>query len=124
MIAPPMNFDPEGPEADATIERIAASGARVCFLALGAPKQEIFAARAQERLPETGFLSVGAALDFLAGTRRRAPVLIRQLAAEWLWRLALEPRRLGRRYAACIGVLPGLTMSALRVRNGNREIAS
>lgn len=119
-LAPPMGFDPESPEADAAIARIGASGARICFLALGAPKQEIFAVRAHEALPQAGFLSIGAGLDFLAGTQLRAPTLFRRLAGEWLWRLATDPKRLARRYAACIAVLPGLTGAALASRRRAR----
>ena len=115
-ISPPMGFDPSGPEADAAFAELEASGARVCFLALGAPRQEIFAVRAHERLPKTGFLSIGAGLDFLAGTQIRAPAWVRGLAAEWLWRLATDPRRLVVRYAACIFVLPPLAAVAWRVR--------
>ena len=115
-IAPPMGFDPAGPEADAQIDALAASGARLVFVALGAPKQEMFAARAQEKMPATGFLSIGAGLDFLSGAQTRAPVWVRKLAAEWLWRLLGNPARLARRYGACIAILPGLTISALRAR--------
>jgi N-acetylglucosaminyldiphosphoundecaprenol N-acetyl-beta-D-mannosaminyltransferase len=115
-IAPPMGFDPEGPEADAALARIAESGARLCFLALGAPKQEILAARGRQRHPEIGFLSIGAGLDFVSGSQRRAPPLVRWLAAEWIWRLATDPRRLAGRYAACAGALPGLAVTALRSR--------
>ena len=115
-LAPPMGFSPEGPEADAAIEALGASGAGLCFVALGAPKQEIFAARAARIMPQMGFLSIGAGLDFLSGRQRRAPRLVRLVAAEWLWRLALDPRRLARRYGACILILPGLVGQALRVR--------
>jgi exopolysaccharide biosynthesis WecB/TagA/CpsF family protein len=115
-IAPPMGFDPAGPDADAAIAALAASGAGLCFLALGAPRQEILAARAQERLPAVGFLSIGAGLDFLAGTQTRAPAWVRALAAEWLWRLGTNPRRLAGRYAACLAVLPLLAGAAIAVR--------
>jgi len=115
-IAPAMGFDPEGHEADVAIDALGRSGARVAFLALGAPRQEIFAARAQERLPQTGFLSIGAGLDFVAGTQTRAPAFVRAVAAEWLWRLATDPGRLARRYGACIVILPGLTWAAWRER--------
>lgn len=114
--APAMGFDPDGEEADAIVEKIAASGARVVYLALGAPRQERFAARAQAHLPEVGFLSTGAALDFVSGAQIRAPELVRALAAEWLWRLILSRGRLVGRYAACIAVLPGLTLRALGAR--------
>lgn len=115
-IAPPMGFDPAGAQADAYIDTLRASGAGLCFVALGAPKQEIFAARASRQLPQMGFLSIGAGLDFLSGRQHRAPRLVRLLAAEWLWRLALNPRRLARRYAGCIAILPRLFGQALGAR--------
>lgn len=120
-IAPPMGFDPTSAEADALIEEIGASGARICFLALGAPKQEIFAARAHARLPHVGFLSIGAGLDFIAGHQKRAPKFVRKIAAEWLWRLLNNPKRLIGRYGSCLAILPGLTLQALRVRFANTD---
>ncbi len=114
--APAMGFDPQSPAAEADIAAIGASGARLCFLALGAPKQEVFAARARRALPQVGFVSIGAGLDFIAGTQNRAPVWVRALAAEWLWRLLSNPRRMTGRYAACFVALPGLTGRALRAR--------
>jgi exopolysaccharide biosynthesis WecB/TagA/CpsF family protein len=114
--APAMGFDPTGAAADAAIEELGASGARLCFVALGAPKQEVFAARAHAALPQVGFVSVGAGLDFIAGMQTRAPAWVQAIAAEWLWRLLGNPRRLARRYGACFGVLPKLTARALRAR--------
>lgn len=122
-LAPQMGFDPTGPAADQAIAAVRDSGARLCLLALGAPKQEIFAARAAAVLPEVGFLSIGAGLDFLAGKQRRAPKLMRALALEWLWRLAGNPRRLAARYASCAAILPGLTVAALRARGTARVAA-
>lgn len=114
--APAMGFDPQGPGAAADMEAIRASGARLCLLALGAPKQEILAARAQDALPGVGFVSIGAGLDFIAGTQVRAPGWVRGLAGEWIWRLLGNPRRLAARYGACLLALPGLTRRALRAR--------
>lgn len=114
--APKMGFDPEGPEADAAIEALRASGARLTFLALGAPKQEIFADRARAALPDLGLLSVGAGLDFIAGAQRRAPRWMRDLALEWLWRAASDPGRLAQRYIRCALMFPGLALDALRQR--------
>lgn len=116
-LAPPMNFDPQGAIADDAIARIGESGARLVFLALGAPKQEIFAARAQVALRETGFLSIGAGLDFISGAQVRAPKWVRAIAAEWLWRMFSNPGRLAARYGACILALPGLTLRALAARS-------
>ena len=111
-LAPGPNFDPTGPEADAAIAEIIASGARLCFVALGAPKQEVFAAYAVEKGANVGFICVGAALDFLAGAQVRAPRFMRNNGLEWLWRLATNPRRLAGRYARCAVVLADIVLLA------------
>jgi N-acetylglucosaminyldiphosphoundecaprenol N-acetyl-beta-D-mannosaminyltransferase len=49
-------------------------------------------------LPDGAYVAAGAAVDFVAGTKRRAPRLLQRIGMEWLWRLAQEPGRLGRRY--------------------------
>ena len=117
-IAPPMGFDPESAAANTVLRQAAAAGAGLAFLALGAPKQEILAARGRVVVPQMGFASIGAGLDFLAGTQTRAPVWVQTLALEWLWRLLSNPARLAGRYARCVGILPGLTRDAVRMRNG------
>jgi len=116
VIAPPFGFDPEGRDADKILDQVDRSGARLCFVALGAPKQEAFAARGRERTPHVGFASVGAGLDFLAGSQVRAPSWIRQLALEWVWRMMTSPRRLGPRYLRCMLILPGQIIAALKTR--------
>lgn len=120
-ISPPMGFDPVSPQADSLIDDVVRSGARVCFLALGAPKQEILAARALKKYPQMGFLSIGASLDFIAGKQVRAPRLVRAFAAEWLWRLARDPRRLATRYGACFAALPRLFIWALQARRSTGQ---
>ena len=67
--APGRNFDAFSSDADVAIDRIRASGAKLCFVALGAPRQELFAARCLDELSGTGLLCIGAALDFIAGTQ-------------------------------------------------------
>lgn len=119
QIAPSMGFDPDGDEATAALDQLKKSGARIVFLALGAPKQEIFAARAQNVLPDAGFLSIGAGLDFISGAQQRAPLWVRKLAAEWIWRMLKNPRRLAKRYGNCLIAMPGLTVMALRERYKN-----
>jgi N-acetylglucosaminyldiphosphoundecaprenol N-acetyl-beta-D-mannosaminyltransferase len=121
-IAPPMGFDPAGPGGDAVLREVEASGARLVFLALGAPKQEILAARGRVITPGLGFASIGAGLDFLAGAQQRAPRIMRRLALEWFWRMLSNPRRLVARYAQCAAILPAHAVRALRQRHtGVRE---
>jgi N-acetylglucosaminyldiphosphoundecaprenol N-acetyl-beta-D-mannosaminyltransferase len=111
--APSANFDPYSSEADAAIDRIRDSGARLCFVALGAPRQELFAARCLDELNGTGLLCIGAALDFIAGTQTRAPSLTQTIGLEWAWRMLREPRRLGPRYARCMAIVPQLVVRTI-----------
>ena len=85
------------PEDEAIVDAIAASGARILFVALGCPKQETWMAAHRGRIPAV-MVGVGAAFDFLAGTKRQAPVALQRAGLEWLFRLLSEPRRLWRRY--------------------------
>ncbi|AGT10176.1 WecB/TagA/CpsF family glycosyltransferase [Paracoccus aminophilus] len=115
--APGFPFDPEGDEGAEIIEKLRASGARLCLLALGAPRQERFAIRARDALGNVGFASIGAGLDFLSGHQQRAPKLMRQVKMEWLWRMLSNPKRLAARYAKGFGILPGHVIRAARQRS-------
>jgi N-acetylglucosaminyldiphosphoundecaprenol N-acetyl-beta-D-mannosaminyltransferase len=117
-IAPPMGFDPQSAAAKAVLRQVADSGAGLCFLALGAPKQEVLAARGRGIAPGVGFAGVGAGLDFIAGAQVRAPGWVRAVAMEWLWRAAGDPRRLAGRYWRSGVALPGLWWQARRLRKG------
>ncbi len=88
-------------DLDALAARINASGARLCFLSLGAPKQELLADALTALCPKVGFLCVGAALDFISGQAQRAPLWMQKSKLEWFWRLAGDPRRLTLRYVRC-----------------------
>nr|WP_240335488.1 WecB/TagA/CpsF family glycosyltransferase [Pseudotabrizicola algicola] len=116
--APPMGFDPTGPDAAAALHAMQAAGARLCIVSLSAPRQEAFAAFGRTQAPRIGFCGFGAGLDFIAGNQQRAPLWMRRLALEWLWRALSAPRRLLPRYAACAAILPGQVIAALRLRQG------
>jgi alpha-1,3-mannosyltransferase len=79
------------------LSRIRASGADVVLVGMGHPRQEIWCARHFREIGAVT-IAVGAYLDFLAGEVRRAPLWVRRLRCEWLYRLVQEPRRLWRRY--------------------------
>jgi N-acetylglucosaminyldiphosphoundecaprenol N-acetyl-beta-D-mannosaminyltransferase len=78
-------------------ERILASGASIVWVGLGTPKQDAEVQRLAASIPVVA-MAVGAAFDFLAGTKAQAPVWMQRSGLEWAFRLASEPRRLGRRY--------------------------
>ena len=123
--APGPNFEPYSEEADRAVESIRASGAKLCFVALGAPRQELFAARCLDELDGTGMLCVGAALEFVAGTQSRAPSITQKAGLEWAWRMLHEPRRLAPRYARCMAAVPRLVARTMpQIVNARRRKAA
>jgi N-acetylglucosaminyldiphosphoundecaprenol N-acetyl-beta-D-mannosaminyltransferase len=96
-IAPP--FRPLTTEEDEAVTReIVASGARILFVGIGCPKQERWMVAHKERISAV-MLGVGAAFDFHTGRVRQAPRWMQGAGLEWAFRLAMEPRRLWKRYA-------------------------
>ncbi len=84
------------------LDRIGAAEADIVWVGLGTPKQDFVATRIAQEL-NVCTAAVGAAFDFLAGTKAVAPAWMRRARLEWLFRFASEPRRLWRRYT--IGIL-------------------
>jgi exopolysaccharide biosynthesis WecB/TagA/CpsF family protein len=99
-IDPPMNFIHDAASVEACLREIeAASPFRFCFLAIGSPQQEVIAHKLRERGVARGLaLCIGAAINYMTGAERRAPLWIQKLGFEWLFRLLQHPRRLAHRY--------------------------
>jgi len=68
----------------------------ILFVAFGSPKQEIWISKNLEKLPAKVVVGVGGAFDFISGKVRRAPLFIRRLGLEWLFRLIIQPWRIKR----------------------------
>lgn len=79
------------------------SGADIVWIALGAPKQELWAEFHRDRLKVPVAICVGAAFEIIAGRFSRAPRWLQSLGLEWSWRLAQDPARLWRRYFSTNG---------------------
>jgi N-acetylglucosaminyldiphosphoundecaprenol N-acetyl-beta-D-mannosaminyltransferase len=69
----------------------------ILFVGLGCPKQENWMAAHRDRINAV-MIGVGAAFDFYAGNLKEAPRWMSNIGLEWLFRLAMEPKRLWRRY--------------------------
>lgn len=94
----PSAFGPvDEAEQDRIAERIRGTGASVCLVGLGCPRQEPFidAMAARTGMPMAG---VGGSFEFIAGTKPSAPGWMKDRGLEWSFRLATEPRRLWRRF--------------------------
>jgi N-acetylglucosaminyldiphosphoundecaprenol N-acetyl-beta-D-mannosaminyltransferase len=91
-------------EKEEIVQTINHSRPDVMWVCLGCPKQEAWIDEFKGRLDVPVLLAVGLAIDILAGTRDRAPVIMRDLGLEWFYRLCQEPRRLWRRYLIYNGI--------------------
>lgn len=100
MVTPDGGDDETGAEARYRLTHYAPD---ILLAAFGHPRQEAWIARNLADMPSVKIaVGVGGTLDFWAGARRRAPGLMRNLGLEWLYRLAIEPRRWKRILAAVI----------------------
>ncbi|MBY6004249.1 WecB/TagA/CpsF family glycosyltransferase [Salipiger bermudensis] len=99
--APPFRALSTEEEAE-DLRRINAANPDIVWVGLGAPKQELWMARVRDRLEAPLLIGVGAAFDFHAGNTRQAPGWMQRAGLEWLFRLAVEPRRLWRRYGRIV----------------------
>jgi N-acetylglucosaminyldiphosphoundecaprenol N-acetyl-beta-D-mannosaminyltransferase len=85
-------------EVAEAVERMHAVGAQAVWVGLGAPKQDLMAARLRVLDAAPTIFCVGAAFDFVAGVVPRAPLWMQRSGLEWLFRLGSDPHRLWRRY--------------------------
>jgi N-acetylglucosaminyldiphosphoundecaprenol N-acetyl-beta-D-mannosaminyltransferase len=79
------------------VERIRRARPHVVWVGLGTPRQDLFVSRFRDHL-DSILVAVGAAFDFIAGSKRQAPTWMQDHGLEWAFRLTTEPRRLWRRY--------------------------
>lgn len=87
--------------------------ADILFVALGAPKQDIWINHNLEKLNCSVFVGVGGTLDYASGSILRAPKIMRKAGLEWLFRLAVQPKRIGRVFRATV-VFPYLVYNSRR----------
>jgi N-acetylglucosaminyldiphosphoundecaprenol N-acetyl-beta-D-mannosaminyltransferase len=95
--APPFGDTP-GWAKEELREEVRRTRPHVLWVGLGAPKQELWMAQMSGELDVPIMIGVGAAFDYIAGSNPHAPAYLRHVGLEWLFRLAVEPRRLWRRY--------------------------
>ena len=91
--APPFRSLTRQEDYDVT-RRINTSRAEIVFVGLSTPKQELWMQNHTKKLHANALVGVGAAFDFIAGTKKQAPRWIQRAGLEWLFRFFQEPRRL------------------------------
>jgi N-acetylglucosaminyldiphosphoundecaprenol N-acetyl-beta-D-mannosaminyltransferase len=91
-------FRPLTPEEDrAIVQKINAAAPDVVWVGLGTPKQDLWISEHKKALNARVAIGIGAAMRFHAGVVKRAPKVVGAMGLEWLWRFAMEPRKLWRR---------------------------
>ncbi len=95
---PPFGFERDDIESMRIVDRINKSEADILFIGVGAPKQEKWVWKYYSKLNVGPILCVGAAFDFVAGSRKRAPKWVQKIGMEWFFRFLQEPKRMFRRY--------------------------
>lgn len=112
--SPPLGFDKDPDQTAQAIAMLNDSGADIIFLAMSTISQEVFMHRNHQRLNQGVMLGIGATIDFIAGEKVRAPVVLRKIGLEWAFRLAQEPKRLFWRYARDVKFIPILLREVAR----------
>ncbi|MEP2726938.1 WecB/TagA/CpsF family glycosyltransferase [Roseibium sp.] len=111
---PPHGFERDQAQSAFLIAEITSVKPTHVFFGVGSPKSETWMFAHRAALGDFIGLSVGAAIEFACGLKKRAPRWVQVVGLEWLWRALLDPSRLGPRYARNLCLLPILLTNELR----------
>ncbi len=120
--APPIAFEVDVRLRGEALARLSAARPDLVLVALGCPKQELLMQAWRDDIAPAVAIGVGASLDFVAGTKQRAPRWMSQAGLEWLHRLSQEPGRLWRRYLVRDLAFAGIAWRMLRTPVGQRSV--
>ena len=104
----------------AAIDELREAGPEVVFVGLGAPREMVWARENRAELPRALTMTCGGWFGYIVGDEPRAPALMRRFYLEWLYRLHLQPRRLGGRYLRGLLHYPALVATVVRERAAGR----
>ena len=115
-----LNLPPAPTEASraAFVSQVNEFGADITLVCFGAPKSELHVAECKSYTATGALLCVGATVDFLAGTKARAPRWVQNARLEWAFRLLQEPRRLTLRYIQGLTGFAAAWRATSRTRRG------
>lgn len=81
-----------------TINKFRDLNSKFVLIGMGSPQQEILAYKLFQHFPDKVFICIGNFMNYFLGYQKRAPIIVRKLQLEWLYRLFQEPKRLFKRY--------------------------
>lgn len=96
--SPPMGFDKDPEKVAESVGIVRDAKPDICYVALGAPKQDLWSYRHYKETGVPVHIGIGASLNFVTGDTKRAPRWMQLCCLEWVWRIGQDPRRLAKRY--------------------------
>ena len=97
-MCPPFGFEDDANQLETIRRALAEAKPGIVYVGLGFPKQERLIMAFREAFPDVWFIGCGGSIAFAAGDIDRAPTGLQRVGLEWVHRLAMEPKRLARRY--------------------------
>lgn len=98
VYSPPFGFEKNEQEVKLSLNHINRFSPDVLFVALGSPKGEIFIYDNIDNINVPVSIQIGASIDFMTGSIKRAPKWMQNCSLEWFYRFLQEPKRMFRRY--------------------------
>ena len=114
-------FDPGSAHSERVLEHIASLKPDIVLVGMGTPQQELWVDHNIDRVEAPVVWTVGALFDYLSGRTPRAPHWIADNGFEWIFRLAMEPRRMWRRYLLGNPAFLYRVLEERRRRSGHRQ---
>ena len=109
-------YKPE--DEPAIVQAIADEQPDALFIAMGAPRSELFAVRYGEHMGVSVMAGIGGSVDIFAGISKRAPAIFIKLGLEWFYRLCKEPWRFKRMMRLPLYLLKAVSW---RLRHGKAK---
>jgi N-acetylglucosaminyldiphosphoundecaprenol N-acetyl-beta-D-mannosaminyltransferase len=119
-IPPPLGFERDPACTEEALARLLEHNPAFVLVALGCPKQEVFMHTHAGRLTPAVCLGIGASLDFIAATVRRAPRWMSEAGLEWTYRLFQDPARMYQRYLIRDRAIVPIFVRMLRMPHAER----
>jgi len=117
-------FSPGSAHDERVVEDINARRPDILLVGMGTPKQELWVERNAERLDTDVLWTVGALFDYVSGRVPRAPAWLSDNGLEWIFRLAVEPQRMWKRYLLGNPVFVSRVMAQARAQHHETQRAA
>ncbi|MBN2714676.1 MAG: WecB/TagA/CpsF family glycosyltransferase [Deltaproteobacteria bacterium] len=117
--SPPLGFEKDPKQEQATIDKMMSTEPNIVMLALGCPKQELTMHKWHKTTAPIVYLGIGATLDFIANKVKRAPSWMSDMGLEWVYRISQDPKRMLHRYLVRDAAIAPIFLKMLRAKKSD-----